>query len=35
MPAVEEHLTPKYYVDQAISKSVDESSKLRLDLNEK
>ena len=31
MPAVREHLTPKYYVDQAI----DEPSLLRLDPDEK
>ena len=35
MPAVGEHLTAKYYVDTAISNSVDESSLLRLDANEK
>ena len=35
MPAVAEHLTAKYYVDTAISNSVDESSLLRLDANEK
>ena len=35
MPAVGEHLTAKYYVDTAISNSVDESSLLRLDSNEK
>ena len=35
MPAVGEHLTAKYYVDNAISNSVDESSLLRLDANEK
>ena len=35
MPAVGEHLTAKYYVDIAISNSVDESSLLRLDANEK
>ena len=34
MPAVGEHLTAKYYVDNAISNSVDESSLLRLDANE-
>ena len=32
---LEEQLTPKYYVDQAISIDVDESSLLRLDPNEK
>ena len=31
MPAVGEHLTAKYYVDKAISDSIDESSLLRLD----
>ena len=35
MPAVGEHLTAKYYVDNAISNSVDESSLLKLDANEK
>ena len=30
MPAVREHLTPKFYVDQAICRSVNESSLLRL-----
>ena len=35
MPAVGEHLTAKYYVDNAITNSVDESSLLRLDANEK
>ena len=35
MPAVGEHLTAKYYVDNAISNSVDEVSLLRLDPNEK
>ena len=35
MPAVGEHLTAKYYVDNAISNSVNESSLLRLDANEK
>ena len=35
MPAVGEHLTAKYYVDTAISNSVDESTLLRLDANEK
>ena len=35
MPAVAEHLTAKYYVDQAISNSVDESSVLKLDPDEK
>ena len=34
MPAVREHLTPKYYVDQFISYKVDEISLLRLDPNE-
>ena len=34
-PAVGEHLTEKYYVDYAISNSVDESSSLRLDPDEK
>ena len=31
MPAVREHLTPKYYVDEPISQNVDELSLLRLD----
>ena len=35
MPAVGEHLTAKYYVDNAISKAIDESSLLRLDNDEK
>ena len=35
MPAVGEHLTAKYYVDNAISKAIDESSLLRLDTDEK
>ena len=35
MPAVGEHLAAKYYVDYAISNSVDESSLLRLDPDEK
>ena len=35
MPAVGEHLTAKYYVDNAISNSINESSLLRLDANEK
>ena len=35
MPAVGEHLTAKYYVDNAISNSIDEVSLLRLDPNEK
>ena len=34
-PTIEEHLTPKYYVDNAISDGVDESLSLRLDLDEK
>ena len=34
-PTLEEHLTPKIYVDHAISNSVDEQSLLRLDPNEK
>ena len=34
MPAVSEHLTAKYYVDEAISNSVDEQKLLRLDPNE-
>ena len=34
MPAVREHLTPKYYVDQAFSYKVDESALLRLDPDE-
>ena len=32
---IEEHLTPKIYVDQAFSNSIDESSMLRLDPDEK
>ena len=35
MPAVGEHLTAKYYVDNAIFYTVDESSLLRLDPDEK
>ena len=35
MPAVGEHLTAKYYVDNSISKAIDESSLLRLDPDEK
>ena len=35
MPAVGEHLTAKYYVDEAISDNIDESSLLRLDIDEK
>ena len=35
LPAVREHLTPKLYVDEAISHSVDESSLIRLDPDEK
>ena len=35
MPAVREHLTPKYYVDQSILYNVVEPSLLRLDPNEK
>ena len=35
LPAVREHLTPKIYVDQAISHSVDESPLLRIDRKEK
>ena len=35
MPANREHLTPKYYVDQAISYHVNEPSLLRLDPYEK
>ena len=35
MPAVGEHLTAKYYVDNAISDRVNEQSLLRLDLDEK
>ena len=31
LPTIEEHLTPKYYVDNAISDGVDNSSLLRLD----
>ena len=35
IPTLEEQLTPKLYVDQAILNGVDESSLLRLDPNEK
>ena len=35
LPAVREHLTPKFYVDEAISHYIDQSSLLRLDSNEK
>ena len=35
MPAVREHLTPKFYVDQAISYWLDELPFLRLDPDEK
>ena len=35
LPAITEHLRAKIYVDQAISYSADESSWLRLDLDEK
>ena len=35
LPAVREHLTPKIYVDEAISYWVDELSLLRLDPDEK
>ena len=35
IPPLEEHLTPKSYVDQAIAVDVDEPSLLRLDLDEK
>ena len=35
MPAVGEHLTAKYYVDNAISDRVNEQSLLRLDIDEK
>ena len=35
MQATGEHLTAKYYVDNAISSNVDESSLSRLDANEK
>ena len=35
MPTLEEHLTPKQYVDQVFSNIVDESSFLRLDPDEK
>ena len=35
LPAVWEHLTPNFYVDEAIYCNVDESSMLRLDPNEK
>ena len=34
-PTLEQHLTPKIYVDQAISNGVNESSFLRLDSDEK
>ena len=34
LPAIGDYLTPKFYVDQAISYSVDESSLLRLDADE-
>ena len=35
LPAVPEHLTPKFYVDEAISYWIDESSLLILDRDEK
>ena len=35
MPAVGEHLTAKYYVDNAISNAIDELSLLRIDPDEK
>ena len=35
MTTLEEHLTPKLYVDQAISHILDESSFLRLNQDEK
>ena len=35
MPAVREHLTPKFYVDQAVPYWLDELSLLRLDPTEK
>ena len=35
MPAVVDYLTAKYYVDQAISNSVEEPSLLRLNPDEK
>ena len=35
LPAVREHLTPKFYVDEAISYLLDKLSLLRLDFNEK
>ena len=35
MPAVNEHLTANFYVAQAISRIVDESSLLRLDPDKK
>ena len=35
MPTLEEQLSPKLYVDQAISDGLDNSSLLRLDTNEK
>ena len=34
-PTLEEHLTPKFYVDPAISKGIDDSLLLRLDPDEK
>ena len=34
MPAVPEHLTPKFFVDEAISHSMDESSLSKLDPDE-
>ena len=35
LPAVREHLTPKFYDDEAISHNVDESPMLRLDPDKK
>ena len=35
LPAVSEHLTPKLYVDDAIRNSIDESSLLRFDPDDK
>ena len=35
LPPVREHLTPKFYIDEAISRSVDESSLLAIDPAEK
>ena len=35
LPPVREHLTPKFYIDEAISRRVDESSLLAIDPAEK